>query len=82
MPQSVPRTLQLQAPTSSSIYVPFPKLVLKVFHVGEGLEVFKSEKTATQEARDRMAAFMAIGGQTRAVELAGIGLTNKPLTSD
>jgi len=50
MPLSVPRTLQLQAPTSSSIYVPFPKLVLKVFHVGEGLEVFKSEKTATQEA--------------------------------
>jgi hypothetical protein len=50
MPLSVPRALQLQATSSSSIYVPFPKLVLKVFHVGDGLEVFKSEKTATQEA--------------------------------
>lgn len=36
-----------------------------------------NESVATPEARDRMAAFMAIGGHTRAVELAGIGLTEK-----
>jgi enoyl-CoA hydratase/carnithine racemase len=33
-----------------------------------------NQSVATKEARDRMAAFLAIGGQTRALELAEIGL--------
>jgi enoyl-CoA hydratase/carnithine racemase len=32
-----------------------------------------NQSVATREAQDRMAAFMAAGGQTRAVELSGIG---------
>ena len=36
-----------------------------------------NQSVATTEASNRMAAFMAIGGQTREVELGGIGLTDK-----
>jgi hypothetical protein len=49
---SARNALSLSAiPERNTVFVPFPKLTLKVFHVGEGLEVFTSEKTATQPAQ-------------------------------